>query len=148
MNIFSICDIHYGLKHCGLGFWYISWCICVYIYIYIYMHIYIYVCVCVYMCVCVSVYMIIYKENTCTRHMTHGEDSRTPPPSFSTQKNRCPSEYAHGSLRLLMTHGKRSELCDTKPRQGQNWGRGEVLPSHKAEGAWEGAAEVLNFKAG
>ena len=32
----------------------------------------------------------------------HGE-SRTPlPPSFSTQKNRCPSEYAHGSLRSLI----------------------------------------------
>ena len=25
-----------------------------------------------------------------------------PPPSFSTQKNRCPSEYAHGSLRSLI----------------------------------------------
>ena len=32
----------------------------------------------------------------------HGEDSRTPPPSFSTQKNRCPSEYAHSSLRSLI----------------------------------------------
>ena len=31
--------------------------------------------------------------------------ARTPgtlPPSFSTQKNRCPSEYAHNSLRSLI----------------------------------------------
>ena len=29
----------------------------------------------------------------------HGESRTPPPPSFSTQKNRCPLEYAHGSLR-------------------------------------------------
>ena len=33
----------------------------------------------------------------------------------------------------VMTHGKQSEPCDTKPKQGQNLGRGEVLPSHKAK---------------
>ena len=36
----------------------------------------------------------------------HGEDSRTPPPSFSNQKNRCPSEYAPSSLQHCMTHSK------------------------------------------
>ena len=41
----------------------------------------------------------IYALGICTRR---GLPDPPSPPSFSTQKNRCPSEYAHSSLRSLI----------------------------------------------